>query len=445
MRFSDPAPEPGAAGAPAENPPGAGSPAEGAGPRHAALGLGVPADAEPWRDPGTYWPSLSAAVAHLDAPVAVLGLDALRFNARDLLRRAGGLPLRVASKSIRVRAVLDALLELPGFSGIFAFTLPEALWLAERCSDVVVGYPSADRNALKRLLADERLASRITLMVDDEAQLDLVDSLVPPGRRPLVRVCLDADASWQAPVLGFIGTRRSPLHAPEQALALARRILARPGFTLVGLMMYEGQIAGVGDAVPGALPANQLMRWIQARSMAELTERRGVIVRGLRQLADLEFVNGGGTGSVEATGRDPSITEITVGSGLFAGHLFDTYRAFSPAPAAAVALDVVRRPKPDTATVLGGGWIASGPPGASRVPQVAWPPGLKLLPREGAGEVQTPLTGSAAADLSVSGRVWLRHAKSGELSERVNEFQVVHDGVVVGVLPTYRGEGKAFL
>ena len=435
MRLSDPVPEPDAAG----------TPSEGTGPQYAALDLGAPTAAEHWRNPGTYWPELSAAVAHLDAPVAVLGLDALRFNAQDMLRRAGGIPLRVASKSIRVRAVLDALLDLPGFSGIFAFTLPEALWLAERCSDVVVGYPSADRAALKRLLADERLTARITLMVDDEAQLDLVDSLAPPGKRPPVRVCLDADASWQAPVLGFIGTRRSPLHKPEQALALARRILSRPGFTLVGLMMYEGQVAGVGDAVPGALPANQLMRWIQGRSMAELTERRGAIVHGLSQLTDLEFVNGGGTGSIEATGRDPSITEITVGSGLFAGHLFDTYRTFSPAPAAAVALDVVRRPKPDTVTVLGGGWIASGPPGASRVPQIAWPSDLLLLPREGAGEVQTPLTGRAAAELSVGDRVWLRHAKSGELSERVNEFQVVHNGAIVAVLPTYRGEGKAFL
>ncbi|WP_312180514.1 amino acid deaminase/aldolase [Arthrobacter sp.] len=433
MRLTDPAPGPEDRIAPAS------------GSRCPALDLGVPAASEPWRDPDAYWPALSAAVAGLDAPVAVLGLEALRHNAQDLLRRAGGIPLRVASKSIRVRAVLDALLALPGFSGIFAFTLPEALWLAESCADVVVGYPSADRNALELLLADERLASRITLMVDDESQLDLIDSVLPPGRRPVVRVCLDGDASWQAPVLGFIGTRRSPLHTPEQAQALARRIVSRPGFSLVGLMMYEGQVAGVGDAVPGALPKNALMRWIQRRSMAELAERRGAIARGLRQLADLEFVNGGGTGSVEATGRDSSVTEITVGSGLFAGHLFDTYRAFSPAPAAAVALDVVRRPNPDTATVLGGGWIASGPPAASRVPQVAWPPGLKLLPREGAGEVQTPLTGTAAARLSVGDRVWLRHAKSGELSERVNEFQVVQDGAVVAVLPTYRGEGKAFL
>ncbi|MET4059588.1 D-serine deaminase-like pyridoxal phosphate-dependent protein [Arthrobacter sp. UYP6] len=414
-------------------------------PRHGTLDLSGPAGPQTWQDPAAYWPALSRAVAHLGAPVATLDLQGLRFNAQDLLRRAGGTPLRVASKSIRVRGVIDALLKLPGFRGIFAFTLAEALWLAESCDDVVVGYPSADRAALSRLLASDQLAARVTLMIDDESQLDLVDSLAPAGSRPAVRVCLDADASWRSPVLGFIGTRRSPVHTAADAVRLARRIVSRPGFTLVGLMMYEGQVAGVGDAVPGAAVMNTLMRWIQPRSMTELGERRGAIARGLRELADLEFVNGGGTGSIEATAADPSVTEITAGSGVFAGHLFDSYRAFTPAPAAAVAFEVVRRPAPDIATVLGGGWIASGPPGASRVPQVAWPPGLRLLPREGAGEVQTPLAGRAASNLTLGDRVWMRHAKSGELAERVNEYAVVDGGSVVTILPTYRGEGKAFL
>ncbi|MCC3293173.1 alanine racemase [Arthrobacter sp. zg-Y411] len=399
----------------------------------------------PWLNPAAYWPSLSDATAGLPAPVAVLGMEALRFNAADLVRRADGVPLRIASKSLRVRGIIESLLRAPGFRGVFAYTLAEALWLAETCADVLVGYPSTDRASLSRLLGDDRLAARVTLMVDEESQLDLVDSLAPPGRRAPVRICLDVDASWQAPVLGFIGTRRSPLHRPDDAVGLGARIAARPGFQLVGLMMYEAQVAGVGDAVPGARAGNALMRRIQSRSMAELRARRGRIARELRNLADLEFVNGGGTGSVEATREDASVTEITAGSGLFAGHLFDTYRSFSPAPAAAFAFDVVRRPAPDTATILGGGWIGSGPPGASRVPQPVWPPGLSLLPREGAGEVQTPLRGGEARRLRPGDRVWFRHPKSGEPAEHVNEYHLVESGEVVGVLPTYRGEGKAFL
>ena len=404
-----------------------------------------PAASPPWLSPETYWPALSEATAEQSAPVAVLGQQALRFNAADLLRRADGVPLRIASKSLRVRGVIESLLRLPGFRGVFAYTLAEALWLAERCPDVLVGYPSTDRAALTRLLADERLAARVTLMVDDEAQLDLVDAVAPPGKRPGVRICLDADASSQVPVLGFIGTRRSPLRTPQDAVGLGRKIAARPGFALVGLMMYEAQVAGVGDAVPGAGPLNVLMRHLQPRSMAEVLNRRQLIAERLRGLAPLEFVNGGGTGSIEATRADPSVTEITAGSGLFGGHLFDTYRAFTPAPAAAYAFDVVRRPASDTATVLGGGWIASGPTGPSRVPRPVWPPGLRLLPREGAGEVQTPLRGAAAAALHPGDRIWFRHAKSGEPAEHVNEYHVVDGGKIVGTLPTYRGEGKAFL
>jgi D-serine deaminase-like pyridoxal phosphate-dependent protein len=96
-------------------------------------------------------------------------------------------------------------------------------------------------------------------------------------------------------------------------------------------------------------------------------------------------------------------------------------------------------------TLLGCGWIASGQAGASRLPQPVWPPGLKLVAREGAGEVQTPVVGAAAARLRLGDRVWLRHTKAGELSEHVNEFHLIDGGAVTGQVPTYRGEGKAFL
>ena len=165
----------------------------------------------------------------------------------------------------------------------------------------------------------------------------------------------------------------------------------------------------------------------------------------MREHAELEFVNGGGTGSLERTSADPSVTEIAAGSGIFGGHLFDGYEHFTPAPAAAFALDVVRRPGPVHATILGGGWIASGPPAADRLPRIVWPEGLRMEPREMAGEVQTPVSGSAARRLAPGDRVWFRHTKSGELAEHLNEFAVVEGDEVVDTLPTYRGEGKAFL
>jgi D-serine deaminase-like pyridoxal phosphate-dependent protein len=388
-----------------------------------------------------HWRSVDAATAHLPGPIAVVALEALRYNAADMVIRAGGVPIRVASKSVRVRGLLDAVLALPGYRGVLAFTLPEALWLAADHEDVVVGYPSVDRTALAALAADDRAAARVTLMVDDIAQLDAVDAVAAPDTRPEVRVAIDVDASWRGP-LGHIGVRRSPVHDPAEVVLLARRVVARRGFRLVGLMMYEAQVAGQADATGSG---DAVVRWMQRRSVAELAERRAAIVAGVRSLAELEFVNGGGTGSLERTAADPAVTELTAGSGLLAGHLFDGYRSFAPAPAAAFGLDVVRKPLPDIATVLGGGWIASGPPAASRQPLPVWPAGLRTLPREGAGEVQTPVQGEAARALAIGDRVWFRHAKSGELAERVERYHLVEGGRLEGELPTYRGEGRAFL
>ena len=396
----------------------------------------------PWADPAAYWTAMTDAVASVSGPVAALNLPALRYNALDMVVRSAGVPIRVASKSVRVREVIDATLAVPGYHGILAFTLPEALWLAETHDDVVMGYPSVDRAALAALAADEHAAARVTLMVDDLAQLDLVDTVAAPGTRPTLRVAIDADASWRAPGLGHIGVRRSPVHQPGEVANLARAIIARPGFRLVGLMMYEAQIAGQGDATGSG---DGVIRWMQRRSAQELLDRRAEIVAALRDIAPLEFVNGGGTGSLELTASDLAVTELTAGSGLLAGHLFDGYRAFDPAPAAAFALEVVRKPLPDIATVLGGGWIASGPPVASRQPLPVWPAGLTTLAREGAGEVQTPLQGEAARTLRVGDRVWFRHSKSGELAERVEKYFLVDGDRLLGEAPTYRGEGKAFL
>ncbi|MFG2334853.1 amino acid deaminase/aldolase [Streptomyces sp. NPDC048604] len=404
---------------------------------------------------------LQAATAGLQPPFAVVDLGALRANAAQMARRAGGKPIRLASKSLRCRPLIDEVLALPGFAGVLAFTLPEALWLAgagegtetgdgagadtSGPGDILVGYPTADVPALRRLASDERAAGRITLMVDSVEHLDLITDAVGPSGPP-VRVCLDLDASLR--LLGgrvHLGMRRSPLHAPEQAERLARAVLARPRLRLVGVMAYEGQIAGVGDNQPGAGLRQAAVRLVQRISAQELRARRAAAIRAVRAVAPLEFVNGGGTGSLETTSAEPAVTELGAGSGIYAPVLFDHYRGFRPLPAAYFALSVVRRPAPRHVTVLGGGWIASGAPGADRLPVPVWPEGLRLLPAEGAGEVQTPLTGAAADGLRLGDRVWFRHAKAGELCERVDRLHLIEGDRIVGDVPTYRGERHAFL
>ncbi|WP_405675261.1 amino acid deaminase/aldolase [Streptomyces canus] len=389
---------------------------------------------------------LEWATQHLDPPFAVVDLDAFDANAGDLVHRAGGrATIRLASKSVRSRDLIQRVLRRQGYRGILAFTLPEALWLAEDHEDVVIGYPTADRTALQQLAKDERAASRITLMIDSVAQLDFIDEAVGAARPPL-RLCIDLDASLElAGGRIHLGPYRSPVHTPHQAVTLARAIQSRQGFHLAGVMSYEGQIAGMGDNQPGSPLKRAALRAMQRLSARELADRRAAAIAAVETVAPLEFVNGGGTGSVEQTSAEHVITEIGAGSGLYGPGLFDFYRRFRPRPAAYFVMSVVRRPTDKIATVLGGGWVASGPPGRDRLPTLSWPRGLRMNPLEGAGEVQTPVLGPAAHGLRLGDHVWFRHAKAGELCERVNTLHLVSGSEIVGQAPTYRGEGHAFL
>jgi D-serine deaminase-like pyridoxal phosphate-dependent protein len=381
-------------------------------------------------------------------PLLVVDLAAFDANAADLVRRAGGKPVRVASKSIRVPALLERALGRPGFAGVLSYSLRETLWLVGEgvTDDIVMGYPTVDRGALGRLLEDPAALAAITLMVDDPAQLDLVDAARAAMARSTdvpVRVAVDIDAGLR---LGrvHVGPKRSPLHDDDQVLSFVRDVLGRPGFRLVGVMTYEGQVAGVPDDVPGARARSLVVRQLKQRSLAQLAERRARLAARLRQLTELEFWNAGGSGSVEDTAADPAVTEVAAGSGLLVPGLFDHYQSFRPRPAAFFGVPVVRRPTPGLVTVGGGGYVASGAAGKDRLPLPWAPDGLSLTTLEGAGEVQTPLTGPGAAELSIGDWVWFRHAKAGELAEHGNTVHLVRDGAVVQSVPTYRGLGQAW-
>jgi D-serine deaminase-like pyridoxal phosphate-dependent protein len=387
------------------------------------------------------------ATEGLEAPFALVDLDAMWSNADDMVRRAAGKPIRVASKSVRCRPLLERILARgPAYRGLLTYTLPESLWLASQgFEDLVIGYPTADRTALAELaqLTDARPEGAPVAMVDSIDHLDLIAGTT--GTEP-IRVALELDVGWW-PLGGRmkVGPKRSPIRTPLQAAALAREILARPRLRLVGLMAYEGHIAGVGDRPPGKRLQGRLIEWMQGRSAREIDRRRRAVVAAVSEIAHLDFVNGGGTGSLHGTTGEDAVTELAAGSGFFAPTLFDAYSSFKLRPAAMFAMPVVRRPSPGVATVLGGGYLASGVGEPSRLPSPYLPPGLQLDRFEGAGEVQTPLHGQAARELRIGDRVYFRHAKAGELCERFDSLHLISGDRIVDEVPTYRGEGHTFL
>ena len=380
------------------------------------------------------------AFAGRDAPFAFVDLDAMWANAGDLLGAAAEKPIRVASKSVRCRALLRAILDRdPGFRGLMTFTLAETVWLAEHgFDDLLLAYPTADRGWLDRLGALS-LPRPPALVVDSVDQLDLL--------RAPARVVIEVDLAFALPGGKVrIGAKRSPVRTPEQAAELARAIVARPGFEVAGIMGYEAHIAGVGDAPRGKPLMGAAIRALQKRSAAEIADRRAAVVAAVRDVAgDLELVNGGGTGSLATTAAEDAVTEVTAGSGFYAPTLFDHYRSLSLRPAAIYTLPVVRKPSAAVATALGGGYTASGAADATKLPEPYLPHGLRLDKTEGAGEVQTPLLGPGARALRVGDRVYMRHAKAGELCERFDSLLLVSGDEVVDEVPTYRGEGQTFL
>ena len=385
------------------------------------------------------WPGLSArltracAAGQVAAPCAVVDVDAFDRNAATLVGRAHGRPIRIATKSLRCRALIERALALPGWRGLMCYSVEEALtWARAGHSDVLVAYPSVDRVALADLAASPELRGAVTVMVDSVDHLDLLASL--PGHHGL-RVAIDVDASLRLGPAHF-GARRSPLRTAQDVAVLVAAAQDRE-LAVVGLMFYDAQIAGVPDEPVSLRP-------LKVRSHRELVTRRAEIVAATRSLTDLGFVNGGGTGSLHLTGEDPSLTELAAGSGLYAPTLFDGYKGLELEPAAFFALPVVRRPRRDMVTAYAGGYVASGPPGWSRVPTPLPDQGLHLLRTEGTGEVQTPLKGPGAARLALGDPVWFRHAKAGELAERFRELVLVSGDGVLGTEPTYRGEGHCF-
>ena len=380
------------------------------------------------------------------APFAVLDMNALDENIQEIAKRAQGRNIRIATKSIRCRYVLNYILDkLPYSFGLMAFTIEEAIWLSELgFTNILLGYPTFEKDLINQVLSSEKHATSIYFMVDKLEHIELLNTIASTYQTQ-ARLCVDIDMSSSYPGIYF-GVYRSAI---KNATDLKLLINSSTSFSNVkwkGLMGYEAQIAGIGDKVPGAIFMNKIIGVLKSKSINEIAERRTAC---LKVLADnsihLDFVNGGGTGSIESTLKENGVTEITVGSGFYQSHLFDNYSNFRHKPALFYALRIVRKPTNTIFTALGGGFIASGATNANKQPQPFLPHGMKLIKNEGAGEVQTPFEYFGKEALKIGDLVFFRHAKAGELCERFNDLILVRENKIEQIVPTYRGEQKCFL
>jgi D-serine deaminase-like pyridoxal phosphate-dependent protein len=380
-------------------------------------------------------------------PFAFVDLDMLQQNILSVLHRANGKNVRIASKSIRSVDVLRRILQANAqFQGIMCFTVPEALYLAQQgFTDLLLGYPAMDASLLASVAMHQGEGCNITLMVDCERHVEQAEAAAAKYgvRLPL---CVDIDMSIDVPGLHF-GVWRSPIRSTDAALDLIKRIAQSKHVVLEGLMGYEAQVAGLGDHVPGQVLKNAIVRLLKHRSIREVAARRAELVAAIDRmgLPPLRFVNAGGTGSLHTSSVEPIVTEVTAGSGFYSPGLFDNYRDFTLVPAAGYAIEVVRQPRGDLYTCLGGGYTASGVAGSDRLPRPYLPQGATLLAMEGAGEVQTPIRYNGPEELELGDPIFMRHSKAGELCERFTRLYYISNGSIVGETTTYRGDGLCFL
>ncbi|MBA3463386.1 MAG: alanine racemase [Deltaproteobacteria bacterium] len=390
------------------------------------------------------------ALSGVPLPAALVDLDALEVNIDRLLAplRAAGKRVRIASKSVRSPALMQRIAERGGdlVIGYMTASASETAYYAEHgVHDLLLAYPTLQPSDAALVARANRTACA-AVVIDDPAQLaPLADAA--RSASTTIPIVLDIDMSWRpvGPSV-HVGVRRSPLREPAEVVALARRVVSHPTLRLHGILGYEAQLAGLPDRTHARRWINPLVRALKRGSQPAVADQRKRLLAALVD-ADLSptIVNGGGTGSVAFSCTDPTLTEITIGSGFLAGHLFDRYAGLSLEPALAFALQVTRRPTAGVVTCFGGGWPASGAAGADRLPLPVWPRGATLLAAEGAGEVQTPIALPRGTELALGDTVLFRPAKSGELAERVAEYVLIRGDQIVGRAPTYRGLGHAFL
>lgn len=378
-------------------------------------------------------------------PLAYVNLDLFDANVQKLAGIAQGKRIRIASKSVRVPALLERILKHSGiFQGLMCYSPREAVFLSQQgFDDLLMGYPCWNEKDILPIIQEIKKGKSIILMVDRPEHIAHLDRI---GKEQGIRipVCMDLDMSSDLPGLHF-GVWRSSVFGEKEAVALGKVIQQHPNVELVAVMGYEAQIAGLGDNVPGQAAMNFIVKLLKKRSVKEIAKRRKAVVDALTQMGfNLRIVNGGGTGSMDTTCSEEAVTEVTVGSGFFSPGLFDNYSHLTLMPAAGYAIEVVRQPKPDIYTCLGGGYIASGEIGKLKQPKVFLPERAELIAQEGVGEVQTPIKYSGT-ELQLGSPVLLRHSKAGELCEHFNTVLLISKGKVVDEVKTNRGFGEAFL
>ena len=416
--------------------------------------------------------------------------------------------IRIASKSIRVPTITNYILHraFPHAKGLMCYCVPEAQYYAQfhQVYDLLVAYPTVQPSDLlitwelstihltddyfhfihddkKEVLSGfVKKKFDITLMIDCVEHLEILNNfwdlklneikekrpeLYNQYQQVKLRICIDVDLSYR-PFFGLLhfGAHRSPIRTINNFEIIVKSALKFPHLKIVGVMTYEAQIAGVPNLNPYTKLLNPIIQILQKFSSKNVLQKRVEILKVLsKNNIKLEFFNGGGTGNIQQACSDPSLSEVTAGSGFFQCCLMDYYSSNDNECALSFAIQVTRSCEINSITCQSGGFIASGSSCwdkfvfshhfnyqlkliclSNRAPTIFLPDDLKVIDQEGFGEVQTPIIGKGTKNVKLGDPIFCRPAKAGEIAENFNYYYLKRNDELLCTANTYRGDGFRF-
>ena len=395
---------------------------------------------------------LRELLAKESLPAMVVNLDYLDKNILSVSENIDKYDknIRIATKSIRVPDIIRYIQKKGGnkFNSLMCFSMEEAQFLSSLgFDDLLIAYPTFSFNDIEIFFSLTQDGKNVILMVDCLEHIKSIEKFwarFSTENTFKAKICIDIDMSWR-PARLHLGVYRSPIRSLDDFKSLLESIRKIEYLELAGVMGYEAQVAGMGECNPFSKMLNPIKKYIKYRSVKDVKNKRQQIDEHLKSNeCTVDFYNGGGTGSLLSTAKEPWISEVTVGSGFLQSHLFDYYKNNISEPAFCFALQVTRKPEEGFMTCKSGGFIASGETSLDKSPIPFLPRGMKMVGNEGFGEVQTPVKYTGKEKIQLGDPLFFRPAKAGEIAEHFKEYILVRNNQIVDRIPTYRGLGLCF-
>lgn len=241
-------------------------------------------------------PSLGCDKNEIDTPILCVDLDVMEANIRAISGQCrqhsvGWRPHIKSHKSPRIaRKLIDA-----GAIGVTCAKLGEAeVMAAAGIEELLVANMIVGPKKLARLV-DLRRQTDLLVCVDHPLQAEAFDEVMRAAGLRL-RVLVEVD----------LGMNRVGVAPGDATLRLAGTVDQLPGLQLAGIMGYEGHLLGLADPQEKDSRIRETLGW--------LVETKELLLRaGL----PCPIVSCGGTGSFAQAVRQPGITELQAGGGIF--------------------------------------------------------------------------------------------------------------------------------